>query len=97
MPADGACEDAALDLASHAHELVNGVMVADVGNVPACYRTGVEVCGDVVGGSVYGLEAHAVVAVVGAGLNEGREQRKGGCGEVPYPQASINPRVRICT
>ena len=68
---DGAGEDAALDLAAEADEVLDGVAVGDVGDVLVDYGPGIELLADVVGCGPYGLDAPLVRPPVGVGPREG--------------------------
>ena len=74
MQPDGAGEDAPLDLAAEADEVVDRVAVGDVGDVLVDYGAGVELLADVVGRSTYGLDAPLVRPPVGVGPGEGRQE-----------------------
>src|SRR5918997_1286145 len=72
---DGACEDAPLDLAPEADEVLDRVAVGDVGDVLVDYGAGVQLLADVVGRGPDGLDAPLVRPPVGVGPGEGRQER----------------------
>src|SRR3712207_5480324 len=74
VPADGAGEDAPLDLAAQAGQVLHGVAVGDVGNVLVDYRAGVELLRYVVDGRPDRLHPPLVGPAVGVRAGEGREK-----------------------
>src|SRR5262245_40225910 len=74
VPAEAARQDDLLDVAALAHEVRDGVVVADPDDVLLDDRAGVQLGGDVVAGGPDELDAAAVGLVVRAGADERRQE-----------------------
>ena len=71
VPADGAGEDDAFEVAAAGDEVFDLVAVADAGDVLLNDGAVVEEVGDVVAGGADELDSAGVCGVVGAGADEG--------------------------
>ena len=74
MQARGLGEDAALDIATLAHEFLGGVAVVAVNNILCDNRAFVQVLGHIMRGGADQLDAPLKGALIGIGPHEGRQE-----------------------